>query len=250
VAWTPDDRNTVWGSISRAVRTPSRSDEDVHFNQIQQTPFGPAVLQISGNRGFQSEKLMAYETGYRVHPWEKVSFDLASFYNVYTDLRSLKMGPGFPFIPTTFENGMHGETYGVEAAATVELTPWWRLNPSYSLLKMKLHTSRRSTDAVSAPLAEGENPQQQFSLHSGMDLPKNISLDATLRYVDSLPSLQVRSYVTMDARIAWRPTKNLELALVGQNLFAPQHAEFRPTQIQDQPADVPRSFYAKVTWKF
>jgi len=250
VAWTPDDRNTFWASVSRAVRTPSRSDEDIQFNEIQQTPFGPAVLQISGNHAFRSEKLMAYETGYRVHPCDKLSFDLATFYNVYTDLRSFKMGPGFPFIPTTEVNGMHGETYGLEAAATVELAPWWRLNPSYTLLKMELHKNSHSTDTTSAPLDEGENPQQQFSLHSGMDLPKNISLDATLRYVDSLPSLQVDSYVTMDARIAWRPIKNLELALVGQNLFEARHAEFRPTQVQNQATDVPRSFYAKVTWKF
>jgi iron complex outermembrane recepter protein len=250
VAFTPDERNTIWASVSRAVRTPSRTDEDIRFNEIQPTPFGPAVLQISGNRNFQSEKLMAYETGYRVHPCDQFSLDLATFYNVYTDLRSFQMQPGFPIIPATFVNGMHGETYGVEAAATIELASWWRLNPSYTLLKMELHKNNSSTDTTSAPLAEGENPQQQFSLHSGMDLPKNISLDATLRYVDSLPSLHVESYVTMDARIAWHATKNLELALVGQNLFEPRHGEFRPTQIQNQAADVPRSFYAKVTWKF
>ena len=250
VAFTPDDRNTLWASVSRAVRTPSRSDEDSHFNQVEMTPFGPAVLQISGNREFRSEKLLAYETGYRVHPCDKLSLDLATFYNVYKDLRSLQMGAGFPFIPTTLANGMHGETYGLEAGATIELASWWRLNPSYTLLKMELHRNNRSTDTTSAPLAEGENPQQQFSLHSGMDLPRNISLDATLRYVDSLPSLRVDSYVTMDARIAWRATKNLEFALVGQNLFEPTHAEFRPTQVENQPANVPRSFYAKVTWKF
>ena len=250
VAFTPDDRNTLWASVSRAVRTPSRSDEDIRFNEIQPTPFGPAVLQITGNRDFRSEKLMAYETGYRVHPWDKLSVDLATFYNVYSDLRSFKMGPGFPFIPTTFANGMHGETYGVEAAATIEVAPWWRLNPSYTLLKMELHKNNRSADTISAPMAEGENPQQQFSLHSGMELPRNISLDATLRYVDSLPSLHVGGYVTMDARIAWRATKNLEFALVGQNLFESRHAEFRPTQVEYQPTDVPRGFYGKVTWKF
>jgi iron complex outermembrane recepter protein len=250
IAFTPDERNTLWASVSRAVRTPSRSEEGSHFNQVEMTPFGPAVLQISPNHEFRSEKLMAYETGYRVHPCDKLSFDLATFYNVYKDLRSLKMEPGFPFIPTTLVNGMHGETYGLEAAATLELAPWWRLNPAYTLLKMELHKNNRSADTVSPVLDEGENPQQQFSLHSAMDLPRNIFLDATLRYVDSLPSLHVDSYVTMDARIAWQATKNLELALVGQDLFTPSHAEFRPTQVQSQAANVPRSFYAKVTWKF
>jgi len=251
LAWTPNERNTLWTSVSRAVRTPSRSEEGIRLNQVTTSPFGPVVLQITGNPDFQSEKLMAYEAGYRVHPCDKASLDLATFYNVYDDLRSLELGaPAFPFIPATVGNGLYGETYGFEAAATVEVSPWWRLNPTYTLLKMDLHKHRDSTDTISVRQDEGQNPQQQFSLHSAMDLPRNISLDATLRYVDSLPALKVSSYVTMDARIAWHATRNLEFALVGQDLFTPRHAEFRPTFVQTERADVPRSFYAKVTWYF
>jgi iron complex outermembrane receptor protein len=252
LAFTPDDRNTLWASVSRAVRTPSRSDEDAHINEVVQGPFGPMVLAISGNKNFQSENLMAYETGYRVHPCAQASFDLAAFYNEYTDLRSLAPAgpPAFPFFPEQLANGLEGHTYGFEASATLEVLPWWRVTPNYTLLKMDLHKTKSSTDTTSAAQQEGQDPQQQFSLHSAMDLPHDVSLDATLRYVDSLPSLGVPAYVTMDARLAWRATKNLELAIVGQNLFAPQHAEFRPTLVQTQPADVPRSFYAKITWHF
>jgi iron complex outermembrane receptor protein len=251
LAWTPDDRNTFWTSVSRAVRTPSRAEEGVRLGEIESTPYGPAVLEISGDPDFQSEKLMAYEAGYRVHPCDQASFDLAAFYNVYTDLRSIDPGaPTFPFIPATLGNDLYGDTYGFEATATLELLPWWRVSPTYSLLKEELHTRKSSSDTTSAQQQEGQDPQQQFSMHSGMDLPHNISLDATLRYVDSLPSLRVESYVTMDARVAWRATKNLEFALVGQDLFTPRHAEFRPTFIQTEPADVPRSFYAKATWHF
>jgi len=223
----------------------------VHLAEVSQGPFGPTVLELSGNPNAQSEKLMAYEAGYRAHPYEKLSLDLATFYNVYDDLRSLQYGvPAFPFIPAMLANGLHGDTYGVEASGTISVSPWWRLIPSYTLLKMELHKSKSSNDTGSARQDAGQNPQQQFSLRSAMDLPRNISLDATLRYVDALPSLNVPSYVTMDARIAWRATKNLELALVGQNLFEPTHAEFRPTFVQTQPTDVPRSFYGKITWSF
>lgn len=193
---------------------------------------------------------MAYEAGYRVHPCDKASFDLAAFFNMYSDLRSVEVSPGFPVIPATLANGLYGNTYGFEAAATLEAASWWRLTPSYTLLKMELHQRRSSTDTTSAALEEGQNPQQQISLRSAMDLPRNFTLDATLRYVDSLPSLRVESYVTADVRLAWRATKNLELALVGQDLFSPTHAEFRPTQVQNQAADVPRSFYAKITCHF
>jgi len=249
LAWTVDDRNTLWASVTRAVRTPSRSEEGVRLEEIKP---GPLVLQIAGDSDFQSEKLMAYETGYRVHPCDRASLDVAAFYNVYSELRSIEPRPPtvLPFVPATIGNGLYGDTYGFEASATLEALPWWRLTPTYSLLKEQLYKRRSSTDTSSARQQEGQDPQQQFSLHSAMDLPHNIFLDATLRYVDSLPSLQVGSYVTMDARLAWRASKNLEFALVGQDLFTPRHAEFRPTLVQTEPSDVPRSFYAKVTWHF
>jgi iron complex outermembrane receptor protein len=250
LAWTPDARNTLWASVSRSVRTPSRAEEGVNLDQIQPTPFGPVVLQIRGNRNFESENLTAYEAGYRVHPCDKASFDLAAFYNVYDDLRSIEpMGPP-PIIPATLANNLYGDTYGFEATTTLEVQPWWRVTPMYSLLKEQLHARNGSLDATSVRQEEGQDPQQQFSLRSAMDLPRDISLDATLRYVDALPSLRVPSYVTMDARVAWRATKHLEFSIVGQNLFESRHAEFRPTFVQTEPSDVPRSFYAKVTWHF
>lgn len=251
LAWTPDDHNTLWASVSRAVRTPSRSEEDVRLIQVRPSPAGPVPFEVVGNPNFQSEKLTAYEAGYRVHPWSTVSFDLAAYYNVYNDLRSIdpQFTGTFP-IPGVIKNDLYGETYGFEAAATLAVRPWWRLTPEYSLLKEELHTRKGSTDTSSERQQEGQDPQQQFSIHSAMDLPHNISLDGILRYVDALPSFGISSYVTADARIAWRPNANWELALVGQDLFTPRHAEFRPTQVQTQPADVPRSFYAKVTWHF
>jgi hypothetical protein len=42
-----------------------------------------------------------------------------------------------------------------------------------------------------------------------MDLPHGLSLDGMLRYMDSLPSLNADSYVTVDVRLGWRATKNL-----------------------------------------
>ena len=87
-------------------------------------------------------------------------------------------------------------------------------------------------------------------LRSSMDLPHNLSLDGTLRYVDSLPALHISSYVSLDVRLGWRPVKNLELALVGQNLLREQHAEFNPSFIATQRAEIERGVYGKITWRF
>ena len=62
--------------------------------------------------------------------------------------------------------------------------------------------------------------------------------------------MSIDGYVTMDARIAWKPLKTLELALVGQNLFQRRHPEYIPETINTTASEVPRSVYGKVTWRF
>ena len=36
----------------------------------------------------------------------------------------------------------------------------------------------------------------------------------------------VHQYITLDARLGWRPCPNLEMALIGQNLLQDHHLEF------------------------
>jgi iron complex outermembrane recepter protein len=72
-------------------------------------------------------------------------------------------------------------------------------------------------------------------------------LDGQFRYVDNVQN--VARYLTADLRFAYRPTPNLELSLVGQNLLDARHAEQAST-IGAPTYEVPRSYYGKVTWKF
>ena len=256
--WTPTAHQTIWGAISRAVRTPSRAEESVVLNE----PLTPNVVSIYGNQNFQAEELLAYELGYRFEARKNITLDLALFYNVYNDLRSQETGfsptqpvvspppPPFPpqWIPTYLANGLAGDTYGLELAPTWEVTDWWRLQPAYSLLKMQLHAQPGSSDTTSAAFLEGSSPQQQVSLRSLMDLPHHLTFDWTLRYVDQLPGFNIPGYFALDLRVAWRPTSGVELALVGQNLLNAHHAEFAPTFIGTQRTDVPASFYGQLTW--
>jgi iron complex outermembrane receptor protein len=68
--------------------------------------------------------------------------------------------------------------------------------------------------------------------------------------VSDLPERGVDGYFTFDARLGWRPTDGVELALVGQNLFDARHLEFTPELINTTPTEVPRSVYGKVTVSF
>lgn len=243
--WTPRDRHTVWASVSRAVRTPSRAEDDVTLNPPG-APVGFATAQ--GQRSFDSEELLAYEIGYRVQPHARVSLDLAGFYNVYDRLRTAEPNGGFT-LASSLANRLEGETYGLEVAARWQVTDWWRLQPTYSLLQMELHRDANSQDSA-AELAEGDSPQNQFSLRSSMDLPGRIELDCWLRYVDSLGNLNVPSYMTLDIRLGWRMSPNVEFAIVGQNLLENRHLEFKPSTISTQTTEIERSVYGKITIRF
>lgn len=252
--WTPTEHQTFWASVSRAVRTPSRAEETITLRQSAEVAPGFFVpLTIAGTSAFESEDLMAYEVGYRTAPFSQLSLDLAAFYNDYDHLRSQSFTS-----PTQIylSNNLHGHTYGAEATATWRVKDWWRLQPTYTLLLMDLaaRTDRGGyTDNNSARQFEGSNPQNQFSLRSSMDLPHHVSFDTTLRYVDELPASRIGSYFELEARLAWQITKNLEAAIVGQNLLHDQHAESGPSYIKTQnglTSEIPRSFYAKLTWRF
>ena len=63
-----------------------------------------------------------------------------------------------------------------------------------------------------------------------MSLGKKLEVDSWLRYVAGFDNGGVPGYFNLDLRVAWHLRKNLELALVGQNLLTDRHQEFRPEQ--------------------
>lgn len=242
--WNFTPKQMVWTAVSRAVRTPSRIDHDFAV------PANATLL--AGTSTFTSETLIAYELGYRAQLGDKVSGSVSTYYNDYSKLRSLTPTPPFGF-PIAIQNNLEGETYGLEVSADYQMLDWWRLHAGYDFLKEHIHVKPGEVD-FSHGLSETADPQNQFSFRSSMDLPENIEFDTGLRYVDQLPINSgpmagiVPSYFELDARLAWHPTKNMEISVVGQNLLHDQHAEYGfpgPTQGQ-----IERSVYGKIAWSF
>ena len=259
--WTPSAKQSIWLSVSRAVRTPSHGEENLSLL----TPGPPATVQgqpvatqlhLVGSSTLKAEELIAYEAGYRVEPVPSVSIDAAAFYNVYRRLDIYRAGdpvPDFSTVPpsatTPLQLGNFGraETCGVELATDLKLLPWWRAKLAYTFLEL-IRTESDPGAAFSD--LKGENPQHQVSLRSAMDLTKSVEMDLWFRYVSALSEFDIGSYLTADARLAWRPVKDMELSLVGQNLLRNRHLEFVPQFISTQPAAVGPSVYGKVSWKF
>jgi iron complex outermembrane receptor protein len=248
ILWTPAERHSLWASISRAVRTPSRVDRDIAASSAP-NPALPFFVRLLGNKDFDSEKVWAYELGYRIQPTDRLFVDLAAFYNRYDDFFSVE--PGTPFLepgrfifPFQFDNKLKGKIYGVELAADWLWLDWWRWRFSYSHLQINLERKPGGNDTLTARPAEGGSPQNQVAATSFVNLPGNLELDGIVRYVDSLPGQDVGRYFNLDLRLGWHATKNVELSLVGQNLLDNHHAEWSGgTQIQ-------RGIYTKVTWRW
>lgn len=248
IQWNITPKQMVWAAVSRAVRMPSRVDVDERVP----TPVPGIPYFLSGNSNFVSETMIAYEIGYRAQLGRKVSTSISTFYNDYNDVRSLST-TGFPL---TFQNNLEGETYGVELTADYQIFDWWRLHGGYDLLKENIYVKPGQTDFNNAH-NEIADPQQQFSLRSSMDFPKNIEFDTELRWVDTLTInngttlATVPSYFELDARLAWHPIKNLELSIVGQNLLHDQHAEYGfPGPPGPMREEITRSVYGKISLSF
>jgi iron complex outermembrane receptor protein len=240
--WTPSERQTVWGAISRAVRIPSRADENIQVPLNVIPPAGglpvPVVPTFFGSPTLPSEEVIAYEAGYRISPTDKLQFDLAGFYNDYDHLRSAdpqavpvpRLAP-LPHLvlPVVFGNRLQGETYGVELAASWQAAEFWKLQAGYTWLQVQLHEDggNRADEA-----AELDTPHNQFNLRSYLDVSRTLKFDTGLYYVDNVPHFNIPHYLRLDARIAWQPRAGVEAVLGFQNLLDPRHLEFR----QDIPA--------------
>lgn len=255
VLWTPEKRQALWGAISRAVRIPSRLEHDVRTNEFvvmtSDTPPEPATIVTLGNSNLISEELTAYEIGYRVQPISNLWLNTTVFYNDYDKLIGLKSGDPVPvnepvphlIIPLTYENNLEGEAYGLEVAADWQVMQQWRLKASYAYLYAVIHGDDTGTDEFTESFFMRSNPRNQFQVRSLYDITKQIEFDLWLRYVGSLPELNVDQYITTDARLSWKPIENIELSVVGQNLFEEGHSEFSTLEVE-------RSIYGKLVWRF
>jgi iron complex outermembrane receptor protein len=253
--WTPSSHQSVWASVSRAVATPSRIEEDIQLTGVVPTGPVPIFLTIAGNRNFASQTLLGYEAGYRRLITPRLYVDVSLFHNNYNNLTSFgdfaisietNPSPTHVLVNLPWANGIQGTTNGGEIAPDWQATRWLELKASYSYLSLDLNNKVGNTDAGTLQSDEESSPRHQVVVQSLFNLPKRFEFDPTYRYVSALRAQAVKSYSTMDLRLGWRFTANMDASLVGQNLFQPNHTEFgiSPTPM----VGVSRSIYGQITW--
>lgn len=98
-----------------------------------------------------------------------------------------------------------------------------------------------------------KDPKHQVSLWSQFNVTRDVEFDLIGRWVSGVRGRfeEIHGYFGLDARLGWRPTKNWELAVVGQNLIKPQHVEYvEDTGVRTQVTPVPRGGYLQATYRF
>jgi iron complex outermembrane receptor protein len=197
---------------------------------------------LAGGPSFDSEVLLAYELGYRLQPAADWSASIATFYNHYDKLRSLELTPS----PATLANALNGRTYGVEIESAWQAAARCRLMAGYTFLGIDLDLDPGSTD-VGSIAQEGDSPRHEAFVRTALSLPHDVSADLNFRWVGDLPNQKVPDYATADVRLGCQLAPQVELAVVGRNLFEPRHAEFGLPAARTV---VPRSVFGKVTCRF
>jgi len=234
LAWKFQPQRLVWGAVSRAVRAPSRIDRDFFVTA------GPT--QLNGGPDFASEVVKVFEVGYRDQPLPQATYSISLFHNIYDKLRSVEPAPGGGVV---LGNKMEGTANGLEAWGSYQAASNWRLSAGAFFLRQHLRLKPDSGDTNVS--AAGNDPAHQWLLRSSLDLSNSTELDIRVRRVGALPNPSVAAYTAVDVRYAWRLLRELELALVGQNLFASSHAEFGNAATRSELA---RGAYLKLKWNY
>jgi iron complex outermembrane receptor protein len=261
VAWTPTSHRTFWASVSCASRTTSRDEAaaDVGLAVFPGPGGAPAEAVLFGNPHEKAEHVIAFDLGYRAQPIGRLSIDIATFFDRYTDLVTHEPAPSFVVTspppthlidPVVNANKMYGATDGIEVAANWRLTSRWTLSAGYALLQMHLHTNSSSQDTTVALHTEGSSPRHQAQLRSHVGLYGGLAWDMNVYFVDSLPAQQIPSYTRMDTQLSWRIAEQLQFNVVGQNLLSDHHAESSDTFTSVNSSQVKRGGYAQFTWRF
>ena len=233
LAWNVDPTQTLWGSVSKASRAPSRGERGFSLNEnyTPGTPFPNTLVVLHGDKNFGNERINAAEAGLRSQWTSRISTDGVVFVHQYNNLRA--SGPPvidastFPLVVANVPvvNGGAMVIRGAELAADWHISSDWRLQLSQTVNDAQ-HAHSATIDFA------GQVPKFISSFRASWAPTPDVNVDAWFRYTDKQPAplspvLQRQAFTSLDMRVAWRPRQGLELSLTGQNLINSECDEYK-----------------------
>lgn len=255
--WSINPSTQLWSALSYSSRVPSRLETTIQMDSL---------YQVSGNTDQDDETLSAVELGVRHNVNEAFSLDAAAFYYQYDDLAVLHIDRVFnPFAnmpgQIRFGNLASADAYGYELSARWYINPNWQVSLAYSYLNQEMDALPIGTEAT---IAANRAPKHQLSLRSGWDIRDDLEFDINLYYVSEIESIDsillisgvpdIEDYIRTDIRFGWQVNPDVELSLIGKNLFDHSHPEFFSSPVNvgsfSENSEIERSVTAKLTVRF
>ena len=261
--WTPDENQTFWTSTSKAIRTPSRIDNNATLRSL--LPLTgvslprPGFIDVSGK--MTSEELWSYELGWKQRLAQGLTLDTSLYYNDYTRLRSgtfstsdmrclpvygitsvtpyaecylrepilSKYLQSFQYLqlPVSLSNQYTGHSKGLEVWLDWQASRQHRWQASVSRYSMKLNTNTPNAYSFEPP---DSSPKWSGSIRWSYTPSKAVETDVVVRHVGALSDVlfgqSIPGYTTVDMRWAWNSTPEVQWSLTGRNLLMSRHLEF------------------------
>ncbi len=248
------DRQTIWASVSRAVRSPSELEREFDIVLGAGDILGTLVtIELLPNAEFDSEELTAYEVGYRRQWSDTLAMDVALFHNEYDNLATLTPlapmlasdPPRIILAPILTTNDTEAQSEGGEVVFDWTARENLQISLSWSVLDLEVEGPPA---AIDAEIAEGQSPNNQATLRLSWDATDRWSFDGSLYYVDELQVYAIDDYIRADLRIGYRLTPSVHVELVGQNLFDDEHREFGAPGDANA-STISRNVFGRLTWR-
>jgi iron complex outermembrane receptor protein len=235
LSWHATPAHSFWGGASRTVRAPSRLDVDSYI------PGVPPYL-LAGNSAIRAEVARVFELGYRGQAGPGLSWSVTAFRNLYDHLRTQDVSADGRSI--VFGNRMTGQSRGIEAWGSMQLSDSWRLSAGATALHEVFRLTPGSLDAASLATT-GRDPAYTAQLRSSWAIDAVRDLELAVRRVGALATPAVEAYTALDARFGWRVAPGVEVSVIGTNLNG-GHAEYGSAPVR---TEVPRTVGIKLVWQ-
>ncbi|MEF2230760.1 MAG: TonB-dependent receptor plug domain-containing protein [Pseudodesulfovibrio sp.] len=207
--YTLDD-SEYWLAVSRAVRADNiwlRSGGYIFDHH-------GARFRVSPSSDLTTEKLIAYEAGYRQRISPDLRWDLSLYTNQYDELAMLELDPAAK--TATLVNALSGTAYGLDAQLNWTVTPWLSLTPSVGTVYQDIYGLRSPPQGDSVP---DRGLTTEWKTQITTKPLKDVGFDVLVGYLDG-PSAQDShpDYLLLETHGSWKVSESLMLELIARNL--------------------------------
>ena len=248
-----NDQWALWVSASEAARTPNDMENGLRWNLRRSA--GKIVRQVGDGRA-QTEKVTSYEVGARLHPSKNSLIELTAFQIFYKGVLDTWQDRSATnpliingIIPEYLTNVLNGKGDGFEANFRYQPKEWLTLKGSYTYLHQNYidFPIQDSETIWTVRSNKGQDPANRFHIGASINPLQHVEFDTNLYFTGPFREGDVNGYHRLDVRLAWKPMKDLEISLVGQDLLKASYKS-NTDSIMGYESRIQQRYYMQMTY--